>query len=162
MQSTIQSVIGVVFSLDRQEVLLVEREDVPVWVLPGGGVEMGEAPEDAIIREILEETGFTVKIKRLVGLYLPANKLSKVTLLYECSILHGKETPSLETRKVQFYPRNKLPNLIPPPFPEWIEEAFTEQPIIHRTIYSVNYRALFRYFFQHPILVLQFICKKLF
>lgn len=162
MQSKIQSVIGVVFSHDRQEVLLVERDDIPVWVLPGGGVDKGELPEDAIIREILEETGFTVKIKRLVGVYLPANKLTKVTLLYECTILHGKETTSEETRKVQFHPRNKLPRLIPPPFPEWIEEAFTEQPLIHRTINSANYLALFFYFFQHPILVSQYIFKKLF
>ena len=65
--------IGVIFSPDRNEVLLVERDDFPVWVLPGGGVEISESLENAIIREILEETGFTVKIERLVGLYLPAN-----------------------------------------------------------------------------------------
>jgi ADP-ribose pyrophosphatase YjhB (NUDIX family) len=162
MQHKIQSVIGVVFSPDKTGVLLVERDDIPVWVLPGGGVDEGERPEDAIIREILEETGFTVKIKRLVGVYLPANRLTKVTHLYECTILEGKETPSQETRKVQFHPRNKLPYLLPPPFPEWIKDASQDAPLIHKTLHSVNYRALFFYLFKHPILVLRFVFKKLF
>jgi len=56
-----KSVIGVVFSPDEKQVLLTKRRDVPVWVLPGGGIERNENPEDAIVREILEETGFHVK-----------------------------------------------------------------------------------------------------
>jgi 8-oxo-dGTP diphosphatase len=161
-QIQVESVIGVIFSPDRNEVLLVERDDFPVWVLPGGGVEISESLENAIIREILEETGFTVKIERLVGLYLPANSLTKPTHLYECTILKGSPKPSAETKQVRFFPRTQLPYPIPPPFTEWIEDAFIIQEPLCKTLDQVNYKTLFFYFTKHPILVFRFVCKKLF
>ena len=91
-----ESVAGIVFSPDRSSVLLIQRRDVPVWVLPGGGIEPLESAEDAAVREILEETGFTVKADRLVGEYTPINRLSKRTHLYECSILGGEAALSAE------------------------------------------------------------------
>ncbi len=36
------------------------------WTLPGGGLDFGEDPEDAVVREFMEETGLTVSVNRLV------------------------------------------------------------------------------------------------
>jgi len=36
------------------------------WTLPGGGLESGESPADAAVREMLEETGIRVRIVRLI------------------------------------------------------------------------------------------------
>jgi 8-oxo-dGTP diphosphatase len=37
------------------------------WTLPGGGLEAGEDPEAAAVREVLEETGYVVELTRLLG-----------------------------------------------------------------------------------------------
>ncbi|WP_336773255.1 NUDIX hydrolase [Paenibacillus sp. MMO-58] len=43
----------------------VERGDI-VWNFPGGGIEEGESPEQACIREVHEETGFDIQLKALL------------------------------------------------------------------------------------------------
>lgn len=43
----------------------VKRGDV-VWNFPGGGIEPGETPEEACIRELKEETGYTIRVLRLL------------------------------------------------------------------------------------------------
>lgn len=65
---------AIVFNDDKSRVLMVKRRDVPVWVFPGGGIEPNEKPEDAAIRETEEESGYKVKVKRLVGIYKKPNK----------------------------------------------------------------------------------------
>ncbi len=50
-------------------VLLILRQDFPVWGLPAGAVEAGESVPQAAVREVREETGLEVALTRLVGLY---------------------------------------------------------------------------------------------
>jgi 8-oxo-dGTP pyrophosphatase MutT (NUDIX family) len=155
-----KSVAGIVFSPDRTSVLLILRRDVPVWVLPGGGIDPNESPHDAVVREILEETGFTVKAQRLVGDYLPINRLSKRTHLFECTLISGEATLSSETRGVRFFPLSHLPPL-PPPYREWIQDGARQLPPIQKKLTSVNYFALIKNFIIHPILVIRFILARL-
>lgn len=42
------------------------RHSPPLWWLPGGGIEFGEAPEDTLVREFFEETGLLVRDPRLL------------------------------------------------------------------------------------------------
>lgn len=158
-KQTIQvtSVAGVIFSNDRKSVLLVKRKDVPVWVLPGGGIDRDESSEKAVIREILEETGFTVKIDRLCALYLPINKLAKPTHLYECVLESGSPQLSSETTDIRFFALNNLPKLIPPPFRGWIFDAHKGQPFFQKEIKDVTYSILLINLIRHPTLVLRFL-----
>lgn len=52
-----------------EKVLLTQRADNGQWVLPSGGVEAGETLAEACAREVLEETGLTVRVVRLLGVY---------------------------------------------------------------------------------------------
>ncbi|MFI8596255.1 NUDIX hydrolase [Rothia koreensis] len=37
------------------------------WTLPGGGLEIGETAEDAVIREVYEESGYAVRLDGILG-----------------------------------------------------------------------------------------------
>jgi mutator protein MutT len=55
--------------LDGPRVLLIKRGHPPLkgqWSLPGGGVEVGETLEQAVAREVLEETGLTIEVGPIV------------------------------------------------------------------------------------------------
>lgn len=51
------SVKGVVLQAERVLLLKNERDE---WELPGGRIELGESPEDCVVREIAEETGWKI------------------------------------------------------------------------------------------------------
>jgi 8-oxo-dGTP pyrophosphatase MutT (NUDIX family) len=66
------SVTPAVFAVVRDaagRVLLVRRVDSGNWELPGGRVDPGESAIDAVIREVAEESGVTVKVTGLAGVY---------------------------------------------------------------------------------------------
>jgi len=54
---------------DRQRILLAlwNEGPTPAWTVPGRGVEEGETPEEAAVREVREETGYDVELVRLLG-----------------------------------------------------------------------------------------------
>ncbi len=101
--------IGIIFSKDKKEVLLVKRCDVAVWVLPGGGIEEDESPESAVCREVWEETGLKVQVARKIAFYTPLNKLASPTHLFECTPVDGALQTGCETREIAYFSLDKLP-----------------------------------------------------
>jgi 8-oxo-dGTP diphosphatase len=157
-----ESVSIVIFNDARSEVLLVKRRDIPVWVLPGGGIDSGESPESAARREAREETGCEVSLRRKVAEYLPVNRLTRFTHLFEGEILSGQPTATAECAELSFFPLSRLPKLLPPPFPGWIADAQALSPtLIRKKIEGVSYGVLLTSLFSHPLLVFRFLLTKL-
>jgi 8-oxo-dGTP diphosphatase len=161
MQEEKSSVYGIIFSEDRSEVLLIKRRDIPVWVLPGGGLDPGETPERGALRELQEETGYTASIVRKVAEYLPVNAMTKLSHVFECKPVSGSASTGLETKEVQFFPVNSLPEM-PPPYAGWIADAKANTPgIIRKKIEGVTYWVLLKLLLQHPVLVGRYLLTKL-
>lgn len=151
-----RSVTGVIFNEDRNQVLLIKRRDVPIWVLPGGGVDAGETPEDAILREIFEETGLIAKIERQVALYTPLNKLANYSYLFECTIVSGELTTGAETQGVRFFPLDQPPTPCFFLHQEWVEDARLHSPtVMEKPLIQITYFNLLKYCLSHPIQVLR-------
>src|SRR2546427_4218873 len=57
--------------VDNGDLLLVRyiEHGEPHWTLPGGGIEHGEDPYHAVIREVMEETGYVFEVQRLLGIH---------------------------------------------------------------------------------------------
>ena len=162
MQEEKQAVYGIVFNEPRTEVLLIQRRDIPVWVLPGGGLDKGESPEAGALREVGEETGFQAVIVKKVAEYLPVNKMTQLSHLFECKITGGCAKTGAETKAVRFFPLNALPKLLPPPYEGWIRDAAANEPaLLRKKIEGVSYLVLIKLFVQHPVLVGRYLLTKL-
>lgn len=153
--------IAIIFDESRKKVLLVKRMDVPVWVLPGGGIDAGETPELAVIREVAEETGFEIEIERLSGEYYPINRLSAYTYVYICQIKGGELTGSSETRFVEFFELEQLPKEFFEVHRDWLNDALVGSGVVRKPISKVTYLAVLRHFLRNPIQVLRYLWTRL-
>jgi len=95
---------------DSGEVLLILRDDLRMWSVPGGMLDPNEPPTAAVVREVREETGLEVKPLRLLGLqYWPLNQTATLEFNYICQVQAGEMRPSPESPQVGFFAPTALP-----------------------------------------------------
>ena len=88
---------------------------VDSWVLPGGHVEYGETVEKAVKREMKEELGISVKIKKIIGVYSNPKRDSRyhtVTIAYLLKKGKGKIRLNEEASEFKYFSLEKLPQNI--------------------------------------------------
>lgn len=111
---------------DERKILLCHRRDYDLWNLPGGGVESGESPWDAVLREAKEETGLEVEISRLAGIYSKPEK-DEIIFSFICAVSGGHLVLNDEADKIEYFPIDKLPPNTPPKQVERIKDAQQDQ-----------------------------------
>jgi ADP-ribose pyrophosphatase YjhB (NUDIX family) len=101
-----------IFDNAKQKVLLTRRADNGKWCLPSGQMEAGESAVETCVREVMEETGLSVQVKRLIGVYTnpnrlieypDGNKIHLVALNFEVEVFGGELTTSNETTEFGYF-----------------------------------------------------------
>ena len=100
------------------KILLVQERSDGGWTMPGGWGDVGKAPSAMVRREVLEESGYEVRVEKLVAVY-DANRVPGVRmelyhaykLIFLCTITGGEARPSNETSAVDFFDLDHLPLL---------------------------------------------------
>jgi ADP-ribose pyrophosphatase YjhB (NUDIX family) len=96
----------------RNQILLQRRTDSGNWALPGGAMDIGETLAESAIREVKEETGFDVRIERIVGIYSDPGHVfayddgevrQEFSICLACAITGGFLHVSSESTAVEFF-----------------------------------------------------------
>ncbi len=123
---SVRAGVGVVIRGHGDTILLEKRRDCGWWGLPGGRVEPGESLVEAAVREVREETGLTVEVTHLVGVYSsPEDRIvtypdngdvvQLIDIVVGARVLSGQVICSLESEEVRFFSPSQLPEQIVPP-----------------------------------------------
>ncbi len=117
------SVAGIVRN-DLGEILLQNKGNGEKWSLPAGAIEIGEAPAEAVVREVREETGLFVLPKKLTGVfggkdfryqYSNGHQVEYNVTVFECQIQSGELSPiDNETAELQYFSPSNMPELALP------------------------------------------------
>jgi len=97
--------------LDEDGRILCERMNYAAhaWTTPGGRVELGESPLDALKREVLEESGLDVVVGELVGVYSKPYK-DDIVLFFRARVVDRHPwQPNDEISEMGYFGRDELP-----------------------------------------------------
>lgn len=90
--------VGAVVHDAAGRLLLIQRGHEPhagLWSLPGGRIEAGESPEQAVVREVREETGLDVVPGEQVGrVTIPGEGVVFDVVDFRCTLARPDRTPS--------------------------------------------------------------------
>ncbi|CZF78420.1 Diadenosine hexaphosphate hydrolase [Grimontia celer] len=101
--------------------LLLQQKNDNTWSLPAGMIEPQESPVQAVIREVREETGFIVKVDRLLGVfggdgfcftYPNGDQVEYTIILFKCVVKGASESEvDRETKNLEWFSKDDLPKL---------------------------------------------------
>lgn len=102
------------------DLLLVKRAIEPYrgcWDIPGGFLEADEHPEVGAIREVREETGLSVEITDLFGIYMGRYSYDHrgdycLNIYYSARVVSGTERPSDDAAGLAWFSPDELPGMI--------------------------------------------------
>lgn len=117
------SVAGIVRN-DGGDILFQNKGNGERWSLPAGAIELGEAPAEAVVREVWEETGLHVVPEKLLGIfggrefryqYPNGHKVEYNVFVFSCRAVGGDLNPiDTETAELKYFSVENMPELALP------------------------------------------------
>ncbi len=118
--------------LTAEGVLLAERSDLRGWELPGGTPLPDEPEEAALRREVREETGLELAVRRHVGDYLRSGFRPHTARVFLCEPVGGRLRPGDETIRLRFFDPGAPPATLFPWYRAPLADALAGGPPVHR------------------------------
>jgi ADP-ribose pyrophosphatase YjhB (NUDIX family) len=132
-QQILPAVAAAIFD-EKGGILLQRRRDVNKWGLISGHVEFGETVENAVLREIFEETNSASTITRFIGIYssppsqtyhYPGKTVQYVTSYFEAKLsgIIEENFSNEETSELKFFYPDNLPEDLAQLNANWLHDA---------------------------------------
>jgi len=116
------------YVINGDKVLLISHKKLGMWLPPGGHIENYETPEEAVVREVREETGLDVEVVREMGWHPQINVQilaqpkhiqledikgthKHIDLVYVCRVVGGKLSKNHEVSEVRFFAIGEITKL---------------------------------------------------
>ncbi|MBQ8574583.1 MAG: NUDIX domain-containing protein [Clostridia bacterium] len=120
--------MGILYS-EEKGLLLEKRTDTGEWCTPGGAIELGESLEEALRREIKEETNLDFNNPKLFDIkanvhmvYPNKDEVYYTDVVYEINEFYGELKPDAESKELAFFSLDNLPQNIMPTQIGYIEK----------------------------------------
>jgi len=138
----IVAIMGAVWNSEGK--ILLVRSPKRGWEPPGGQVENGEDILSALKREVMEESGIDIKIKRLIALYSNLSDTTKLMLTLEATAVGGTLQTSEESLEAGWFsPSEAIEKVTHPAQKQKLQDALNgSEGIIYR-VYRTNPYELF-------------------
>ena len=106
---------GAVFDGESRLLLVRETADSDRWTLPGGWADVNLTPAENVVREVAEESGYVVRVRKLAAAWdrthqgHPSGLFSCCKLFYVCDVGGGEAATGPETSDVRWFTEDALP-----------------------------------------------------
>ncbi len=125
--------MGILYN-EEKGLLLEKRTDTGEWCTPGGAIELGESLEDALKREIKEETNLNIANPKLFDIkanvhmvYPNKDEVYYTDIVYEINEFDGDLKSDSESTELKFFKLDNLPKNIMPTQSGYIERFVLEK-----------------------------------
>ncbi|TXL73786.1 NUDIX hydrolase [Vineibacter terrae] len=105
-----------VFRDDGRILLVRETADGGRWTLPGGWADVNQSPRESVVREVREEAGVEVSVRKLAAVYdrerhphRPPYPFHIYKLFFVCDLIGGDPRPGVETSEAAFFADRDVP-----------------------------------------------------
>ncbi len=106
---------GAAFDESGRILMVREAQDAGRWTLPGGWADVNLTPAENVAKEVFEEAGFEVAVRKLAAVWDRTRQghgpapFSAYKFFFLCDIVGGSASTSLETTEVAFFAEDALP-----------------------------------------------------